>query len=701
MCLFNLVEKYNGVRFSSYLFGKLTALVIADISGRCANQTRYAEFLHVFAHVDTHHVLLVIKQRLRKGFCQLGLADAGRAKEQEAAQRTVRVLDARTGAQDSFAHALDSFILPNDALMQRVLKVEQLLALAFHQLRHRDARPAADDSGDFLLRHLVAQQAVLALGLLSDGFLRRQFLLELRQLAVLQFCRLVQVVLTLGAFHFSVHALDFLAQLVHLRDGVLFAFPLRLHLVELVALLRQLLLHLCQTRLGQLVVVLLQRRFLNFQLHDVAVDVVHFCRHGVDFGTNHGTRFIHKVNRLVGQEAVGDIAVGERCGGNQGVVLNLHAVEHFVALLEAAQDGNRVLNGRLAHHDRLETTLQSGVLLDILAVFIQRRRTDAVQLAARQHRLQEVAGVHCAVRLACADNRVQLINEQQDAPFAALDFRKHRLQALLELAAELCAGNQAAHIQRENGLVLQRIRHVAAHDSLRQPFGDSGLADARFANQHRVILRLPAQNTDDVADFAVTADNRIELVLPRHLHKVRAVLLQRIVRFLRVVGGHTGCAADGRKLLQELLLVVAHAGQNFLDVGVRLRRDAEENMLNGEVLVLHLLGAVFRLQQGFLEVRGNINLVCLAAGAGHARNPRKRIIQRRTESIYADAAPGQQLRDERLRIFRQGEQHMLLIHLHVLIFHRDLLGALESFHRFLGELVRVHNQTSFRGFDFL
>ena len=29
------------------------------------------------------------------------------------------------------------------------------------------------------------------------------------------------------------------------------------------------------------------------------------------------------------------------------------------------------------------------------------------------------------------------------------------------------------------------------------------------------------------------------------------------------------------------------------------------------------------------------------------------------------------------------------------------LDALESFHRFLGELVRVHNQTSFRGFDFL
>ena len=173
------------------------------------------------------------------------------------------------------------------------------------------------------------------------------------------------------------------------------------------------------------------------------------------------------------------------------------------------------------------------------------------------------------------------------------------------------------------------------------------------------------------------------------------------VHNFQLVSDTATCAADGGKLLQELLLVVAHAGQDFFDVGVRLRRDTEENMLNGEVLVLHLLGAVFRLQQGFLEVRGNINLVCLAAGARHTRNPGQRIIQRRTESIHADAAPGQQLRDERLRIFRQGEQHMLLIHLHVLIFHRDLLGALESFHRFLGELVRVHNQTSFRGFDFL
>ena len=36
---------------------------------------------------------------------------------------------------------------------------------------------------------------------------------------------------------------------------------------------------------------------------------------------------------------------------------------------------------------RLETALQRRVFFDIFAVFVERRRADAVQLAARQHRL--------------------------------------------------------------------------------------------------------------------------------------------------------------------------------------------------------------------------------------------------------------------------------------------------------------------------
>ena len=38
-------------------------------------------------------------------------------------------------------------------------------------------------------------------------------------------------------------------------------------------------------------------------------------------------------------------------------------------------------------------------------------------------------------------------------------------------------------------LSLQAVGHVAAHDALRQPFGDGRLADARLADEHRVVLR--------------------------------------------------------------------------------------------------------------------------------------------------------------------------------------------------------------------
>ena len=57
----------------------------------------------------------------------------------------------------------------------------------------------------------------------------------------------------------------------------------------------------------------------------------------------------------------------------------------LVALLEAAENGDRVRDGRLADEDRLEAALERGVLLDVLAVFVERGRADGAQLPARQH----------------------------------------------------------------------------------------------------------------------------------------------------------------------------------------------------------------------------------------------------------------------------------------------------------------------------
>ena len=65
--------------------------------------------------------------------------------------------------------------------------------------------------------------------------------------------------------------------------------------------------------------------------------------------------------------------------------------------------------------DRLEAPRQRGVLLDVLLVFVERGGADAMQFAARQRRLEQIGGVHGAVGLAGADQRVHLVDEQDDA----------------------------------------------------------------------------------------------------------------------------------------------------------------------------------------------------------------------------------------------------------------------------------------------
>ncbi len=103
--------------------------------------------------------------------------------------------------------------------------------------------------------------------------------------------------------------------------------------------------------------------------------------------------------------------LGRRHDGRVG---DVHVVVHLVALLQAAQDGDGVLHRGLVHQHLLEAALQRGILLDVLAVLVERGGADAVQLAARQGGLEHVARVHRAIALAGADHGVQLVHEQDD-----------------------------------------------------------------------------------------------------------------------------------------------------------------------------------------------------------------------------------------------------------------------------------------------
>ena len=165
---------------------------------------------------------------------------------------------------------------------------------------------------------------------------------------------------------------------------------------------------------------------LDLQLDDAPVDLVELLGLGVDRHAHAAGRLVDEVDRLVGQEAVGDVAVGEGGGGDDGGVGDAHAVVRLVALLQAAQDRDGVLHRRLADEHRLEAAGEGGVLLDVLAVFIEGGGADAVQLAARQGGLQQVGGVHRPVGLAGPDQGVHLVDEQDDRALGGRHLVQHR-----------------------------------------------------------------------------------------------------------------------------------------------------------------------------------------------------------------------------------------------------------------------------------
>ena len=129
--------------------------------------------------------------------------------------------------------------------------------------------------------------------------------------------------------------------------------------------------------------------------------------------------------------------------------------------------------------DLLEAPLERGVLLDVLAVLVERGRADHAQLAAGEHRLDHVAGVDRALGAAGADDRVQLVDEGDDLAVAVGDLLEDGLHALLELAAVLGAGDHRADVERDEALVAQALGHVALDDAAGQALGDGGLARRR------------------------------------------------------------------------------------------------------------------------------------------------------------------------------------------------------------------------------
>ena len=237
------------------------------------------------------------------------------------------------------------------------------------------------------------------------------------------------------------------------------------------------------------------------------------------------TRLIDEVDRLVGKEAVGEVAIGQVGRRDDGLVGEAHRVVGLVAVLETHQDLDGLADRRLVDLDRLEPALEGGVLLQVLAVLLEGRGADRLQLTSGEHRLEDRGGVDGAFGRSGAHQGVDLVDEEDDvAP--ALDLFEHLLQTLLEVAPIAGAGDEGAEVERIEVLALEIVRDFLGDDALGETLDDGGLPHTGLTDQHRVVLGPAREDLHHTLDLADPADDRVQLPFPCQLGVVPPELIE-------------------------------------------------------------------------------------------------------------------------------------------------------------------------------
>ena len=396
---------------------------------------------------------------------------------------------------------------------------------------------------------------------------------------------------------------------------------------------------------------------------------------------------VDEVDGLVRQVALGQVARREAHRGIEGVVADGHAVVVLVAGAQAAQDGQRVLRRGLLHVDGGEAPLERRILLDA-AVLVERGGPDGAQLAAREGGLHEVARVDGALRAARPDDRVQLVDEEDDAAVAGAHLLHDGLEALLEFAAELGPREERPHVERAQRLVAQAIGHVAVGDALGEALHDGGLAHARLADDDRVVLGAAVQDLHEAAHLGLAPDDRVQPALPRQPREVHAVALEALVAAFGGGAGDAGAAADFTQGAVDGLLVHAQPGQQAGGPALLVVGDGDEQVLDAHVLVREAVGlGVRRLQHPHHLGRG-VDLDDLLAQA------RLAVELGRGEVAQGGAGRAQALqhllREAALQL-GQRQQHVRHRPLAVAAFAHGLLGGRQHLLGLLRETVLSHH----------
>ena len=208
----------------------------------------------------------------------------------------------------------------------------------------------------------------------------------------------------------------------------------------------------------------------------------------------------------------------------------------FVTFLESTKDCHGVFDTGLSDEHLLEATLECGVLLNELAIFIQGGGTDQAQFTTSKHGLEHVGCCHGAFASASTHQGVEFIDEGNDLTIRVIDFFEDCLEAFFKFASILCTCNEGRDVEGDKLLVLEAVGDVTGDNALGESFHDSSLSHAWFTDQHGVVLGTTSKHLADSTDLRIATDDGVELAALCNFGEVDTVKLERaLVFFLRLL----------------------------------------------------------------------------------------------------------------------------------------------------------------------
>ena len=160
----------------------------------------------------------------------------------------------------------------------------------------------------------------------------------------------------------------------------------------------------------------------------------------------------------------------------------------LIAITKSPQHFNGFLHVWFFDEDRRKPALQGSIFFNMLVILVKRGRAHTLQFPSSQGWFEHIRRIHRALCSACPDNRVKLIDEQDNFALSALNLFKGSFQSFFKLPPEARAGNHRPQIKRQHPLSRQYFRDIIGGNFLRQTFNNGSFSNACFPDQYRVIF---------------------------------------------------------------------------------------------------------------------------------------------------------------------------------------------------------------------